>query len=180
MILVEKEKKSHSYATSRLSAFSDEKKAKLKSFTKEFTHKVLKRLKEKGKLKRPPLNGNGNGHSQDNGVNGTPSMATPIASTPALSTPTPARSCSLIDTPHQNQNGNGDREDKDLVDDIFGGSDDEMDLDGEDDGDGDGGSGSLAIKTPGEPQGTSPFGLSMDTPQKKVIIGEVEASPDER
>ncbi|ORX40448.1 hypothetical protein BD324DRAFT_658455 [Kockovaella imperatae] len=52
-ILVEKEKKGHSYASSRHPQLSEEKKAKIKSFTKEFAHKVLKRLKEKGKLRRP-------------------------------------------------------------------------------------------------------------------------------
>lgn len=54
-MLVEKEKKSASYSSSdRLDAFSEEKKAKMKSFTKEYAHKVLKKLKEKGKLRKIP------------------------------------------------------------------------------------------------------------------------------
>ena len=52
-MLVEKEKKKPTYTSTDLEPFSDEKKAKLKSFTKEYTHKVLKKLKQKGKLLTP-------------------------------------------------------------------------------------------------------------------------------
>lgn len=51
--MVEKEKKKPTYISADLEPFSDEKKAKLKSFTKEYTHKVLKKLKDKGKLRTP-------------------------------------------------------------------------------------------------------------------------------
>ena len=100
---MEKEKKGHSYASSRHPTLSDDKKAKIKSFTKEYTHKVLKRLKEKGKLRQP------NHHS------GSSTTSTPVAATPSTDLTAPS---AVLDTP----NGHGD-----LVTDIFGdGSDDEL------------------------------------------------------
>ncbi|WOO81021.1 Histone-lysine N-methyltransferase, H3 lysine-36 specific [Vanrija pseudolonga] len=53
MILVDKEKRGHSYTAHRHPSLSEEKKAKIKAFTKEYAHKVLKKLKAKGKLKDP-------------------------------------------------------------------------------------------------------------------------------
>lgn len=53
MILVDKEKRGHSYTSHRHPSLSEEKKAKIKAFTKEYAHKVLKKLKAKGKLKDP-------------------------------------------------------------------------------------------------------------------------------
>ncbi|BEJ11877.1 hypothetical protein CspHIS471_0203370 [Cutaneotrichosporon sp. HIS471] len=50
--LVEKEKRGRSYASHRHPQLSDEKKAKIKSFTKDFAHKLLRNLKSKGKLRR--------------------------------------------------------------------------------------------------------------------------------
>jgi histone-lysine N-methyltransferase SETD2 len=108
MILVEKEKKGHSYSTTRHPTLSEEKKAKMKSFVKEYTHKVLKKLKEKGKLKRQTTN----------------DLSTPT-STPALSTPL------TMSTPSGNlatPNGHSD-DHEDLVDDIFGADDVDMDID---------------------------------------------------
>ncbi|KAK4688692.1 [histone H3]-lysine36 N-trimethyltransferase, partial [Tremellales sp. Uapishka_1] len=49
-ILVDKEKRGSSYASTRHPTLSDEKRAKMKLFVKEYTHKLLKKLKEKGKL----------------------------------------------------------------------------------------------------------------------------------
>jgi histone-lysine N-methyltransferase SETD2 len=115
-VLVEKEKKGHSYTSSRHPSLTEDKKAKIKAFTKEYTHKVLKKLKEKGKLRRP--NGqdhshgsgdpaasassrhpNGNGFVYDNGsspVTDTPS-ATPLStSTPSAVLRTPNRRESAI------------------------------------------------------------------------------------
>ncbi|WWC64819.1 uncharacterized protein I303_107433 [Kwoniella dejecticola CBS 10117] len=99
-ILVEKEKKGHTYSTTKHPTLSDEKKAKMKSFTKEFSHKVLKRLKEKGKLRKPTS---------------TSTLTTPSSTSrglkadlPNANTPTP--SGTIIETP-----GDGD-----LIDDIFG------------------------------------------------------------
>jgi hypothetical protein len=56
-IIAEKEKKSSSYKDNKLDALSDEKKAKIKKFAREYIHKVLHRL-EKGK-RRPPDSGSG-------------------------------------------------------------------------------------------------------------------------
>ena len=49
---MDKEKRGSSYANTRHPTLNDDKRAKIKSFTKEFVHKVLKRLKEKGKLRK--------------------------------------------------------------------------------------------------------------------------------
>ena len=110
----------------------------MKAFTKEYAHKLLKRLKEKGKLRKPSTsnsvtngNGHGNGHhdpgsdphdpessrDQDRHRNG--STSTPSATPLSLSTPR-----IVPDTPKQNGAH------ADLVSDIFGPDDldeDEMD-----------------------------------------------------
>lgn len=53
-ILMDKEKKKEGYLSHPIRPLSDEKKAKIKSFVKAFAHKVLKKLKERGKLRKPP------------------------------------------------------------------------------------------------------------------------------
>lgn len=102
MILVDKEKKGHSYTSTRHPSLSEDKKAKLKSFTKDYTHKVLKKLKEKGKLRKVNIpHTNGHGHSS------TPSTSTPVTT--------------VLET----RDGSAD-----LVSDIFGADDpDDIDLD---------------------------------------------------
>ena len=113
MILVEKEKKGHSYFSTRNPTLSDEKKAKLKSFVKEYAHKVLKKLKEKGKLRKVSSHGQ--------------STTTPSASATPATTSTPS---ALLASPNGSSHG-------ELVVDIFG-ADDDGDDDGDDNnGDGD-------------------------------------------
>jgi histone-lysine N-methyltransferase SETD2 len=56
-IIAEKEKKSSNYKDNKLDVLSDEKKAKIKKFAREYIHKILHRL-EKGK-RRPPDSGSG-------------------------------------------------------------------------------------------------------------------------
>ncbi|WWC91926.1 uncharacterized protein L201_006878 [Kwoniella dendrophila CBS 6074] len=116
-ILVDKEKKGNTYLnTKHHPTLSDEKKLKMKSFTKEFTHKVLKRLKEKGKLRRPPNNTSNfkptsNTHNNNNNI----------------STPTP--NTTILQTPKEDDNDN---ENDNLVNDIFGkehGQDQDQDQD---------------------------------------------------
>lgn len=51
-VLVSKEKKHPTYLESKLESLSNEKQEKMKAFIKEYSHKVLKKLKEKGKLKK--------------------------------------------------------------------------------------------------------------------------------
>ncbi|ORY31608.1 hypothetical protein BCR39DRAFT_86195 [Naematelia encephala] len=97
-ILVDKEKKGHSYASNAKPDFSEEKKGKMKTFVKEYAHKVLKRLKEKGKLRKQSSNG------RDYAASSEPSA------TPATT--------AIPETP------NGlNKEQIDLVSDIFGPSD---------------------------------------------------------
>ncbi|WVQ83668.1 hypothetical protein IAT38_005811 [Cryptococcus sp. DSM 104549] len=134
-ILVEKEKKGHTYASSRHPSLSEEKKAKMKAFTKDFAHKVLKRLKAKGTLRKPgsssaPSHPNGNAHPSSSTHDGTPST---VSMTP------------LIETPQREK-------DADLVDDIFGVDDDRdgeaMDIDMDELGDSSVRSPSFAPPTP--------------------------------
>jgi hypothetical protein len=49
-VLVDKEKRGKSYQEGKLEKLTDEKKAKLKTFIKEYAHKILKKLKDRGKL----------------------------------------------------------------------------------------------------------------------------------
>ena len=114
-ILVEKEKKGHTYSTARQLTLSDEKKAKIKSFTKDYAHKLLKRLKERGKLRRPTHQPHTSTAASVSGPTSTPlASATPAT----ISTP----SAILATPPDGTQDSHGD-----LVIDIFGGSDDEED-----------------------------------------------------
>ncbi|WVQ94922.1 hypothetical protein IAU59_002008 [Kwoniella sp. CBS 9459] len=129
-ILVEKEKKGHTYSTTRVPTLSEEKKAKMKAFTKEFAHKVLKRLKEKGKLIRTGT-GAERGSTSQSARSNSHSTSTlsrlsheaDVSGSQGLTTPTP--SGTVIETPRD-----GDDKDGDLVDDIFGkDDDDDMDMD---------------------------------------------------
>lgn len=82
-IIAEKEKKSSSYKDNKLDSLSDEKKAKIKKFAREYIQKILHRL-ERGK-RRPPDSGSGasvQSHHRD-GNTTTP----PLAPLQPLSTP---------------------------------------------------------------------------------------------
>ena len=118
MILVEKEKKGHSYATTRHPSLSEEKKAKMKAFTKVYSHKLLNRLKEKGKLRRIS--------STVSKANGAASASTTVSVSTPMTVSTPSR------VPSETPNGSEARHD-DLLDEMFGGADEE--LEGDEDGD---------------------------------------------
>jgi histone-lysine N-methyltransferase SETD2 len=49
-VLVDKEKRGKSYTEGKLDSLSPEKQEKMKKFIKEYAHKILKKLKDKGKL----------------------------------------------------------------------------------------------------------------------------------
>ena len=104
----------------------------MKAFTKEFVHKLLKRLKEKGKLRRPGASG---GSSSSRSHRPSTSTSTPGGEsvTPGA---TPGRTDSssvVLQTPEPGG------EHDDLVNDIFGGDDedgdgdDRMDMEGDSD-----------------------------------------------
>lgn len=145
---MEKEKKGTSYASHRHPSLSEEKQAKMKSFTKEYAHKVLKKLKEKGKLRRP--GGSGSRSSLSAGL-GTPAM-TSSSDTPRT----------VLQTPNDHDVEGGDEGHGNLVNDIFGGEDEgddgmEMEMDGE---------------TPSEkPSQTPTTPTPISTPQTKVAPG---------
>jgi hypothetical protein len=102
-LLVEKEKKGHSYAAHRHPTLTDDKRAKIKAFTKEFVHKVLKKLKEKGKLRKGPhASGSGSSKSRDHGSKS--------ASTPSATPNTVSDNSTVLQTPDGHN---------DLVNDIF-------------------------------------------------------------
>lgn len=155
-LLVDKEMRGHSYAAHRNPSLSDDKKAKIKVFTKEYAHKLLRNLKAKGKLKR--VGGSANGHAPGSasasssaipaagGSTSSPAMSTPSATpgralltpgaTPSMYTSTPSGSGS-----HGQGTPNGGGSSSALLDDIFGEDDpldehehddydDEMDIDG--------------------------------------------------
>ncbi|OCF43734.1 histone-lysine N-methyltransferase, H3 lysine-36 specific [Kwoniella heveanensis CBS 569] len=125
-ILVEKEKKGHTYPTTRVPTLSEEKKAKMKAFTKDFTHKVLKRLKEKGKLIRVGANREMPSQSARSNSNptSTPSrLGRELDTSESQSLATPTPSGTVIETPRDQDDKEGD-----LVDDIFGKDDDDMDM----------------------------------------------------
>ncbi|KAL0247073.1 histone-lysine N-methyltransferase, H3 lysine-36 specific [Cryptococcus tetragattii IND107] len=116
--LVKKEKKSPSYQGAKYPSLSDDKKAKIKSFTKDYTHKILKHLKEKGKLLNPKssstrqTSSNDPNHAASSSTNGdTPSISTPSQGGVSLEAAQSLR-------------------DGELMDDIFGADEDmAMDLD---------------------------------------------------
>ncbi|KIR51964.1 histone-lysine N-methyltransferase, H3 lysine-36 specific [Cryptococcus gattii Ru294] len=116
--LVKKEKKSPSYQGAKYPSLSDDKKAKVKSFTKDYTHKILKHLKEKGKLLNPKssstlkTSGNDPNHAASSSTNGdTPGISTPSQGGVSLEAAQSLR-------------------DGELMDDIFGADEDmAMDLD---------------------------------------------------
>ena len=110
MLLLDKEKRGHSYTSARSPHFSEEKKSKMKAFTKEFVHKILKRLKEKGKLRRS---------REISGSTGISEPATPHMT---------GRDAASSASPSVAMNGH-DRGDADLMDEMFGvSSEDEDDL----------------------------------------------------
>jgi hypothetical protein len=53
-VLVDKEKRGKTYQEGKLEKLTDEKRTKLKAFIKEYTHKILKKLKDRGKLMDAP------------------------------------------------------------------------------------------------------------------------------
>ena len=105
-MLVDKEKRGHSYATHRHPSLNDEKRAKIKEFTKNFAHKILKKLKEKGKLKKP-ANGSSSRSKSTSTPSGTPAGNSDADNSTVLATP------------------NDTNEHNDLVNDIFGNVDDD-------------------------------------------------------
>ncbi|ODO05535.1 hypothetical protein I350_04586 [Cryptococcus amylolentus CBS 6273] len=117
-ILVKKEKKRGNLTDRHLRPFADDKKQKLKAFTKDFTHKVIQHYKAKNKRRPSSSSLKSNGPSSS--AAGTPSKD----STPGGS--------SLGQTPSK---GGADNE---LMDDIFGADEEDvaMDLDDDDDGTG--------------------------------------------
>ncbi|WVR09631.1 hypothetical protein IAU60_006704 [Kwoniella sp. DSM 27419] len=112
-ILVDKEKKGHSYGATRTPVLTEEKRVKMKAFTKEFAHKVLKRLKEKGKLKKPS-------RPSANGARDSPTTAGGVE--------TPSAAGTVIETPRDRDGREADADEHgELVDDIFGKDDVEVD-----------------------------------------------------
>jgi len=151
---VEKEKRGHSYAAHRNPSLSDEKKAKIKAFTKEFTHKVLRNLKAKGKLRKPGSSSS-NGNGSRSATSRSP-MSTP-ATTPGhfVSTPSTTPGLTFASTP---TGSTGTPNGAALLDDIFGTDerdhhdievDDSMDVDMDEDTDTPSGA------TPSEPPSTA-------------------------
>lgn len=132
MTLVEKEKRGHSYTSARHPTLSDDKKAKIKQFTKDFAHKLLKRLKEKGKLRRVESKqslSTPSSRKRDADSSQPSSRETPGQngfSTPSM---TPSRG-SAVDTPDKESA----EDDGGLVDDIFGQDEPDDDVDDGDDG----------------------------------------------
>jgi len=147
MVLVEKEKKGHSYTSTRHPTLSDDKKAKLKVFTKEYSHKVLKKLKEKEKLRRIPS-------SKMNVSNSQSTPQTHISSTTGRAP---------LDTP---PNGSDTRHD-DLLDEMFGEVEDdgegEMDTDDE-------GEREVESEDPSPPDIATPDGSLIATPRTERIV----------
>ncbi|TXT15823.1 hypothetical protein VHUM_00326 [Vanrija humicola] len=128
MILVDKEKRGHSYAAHRHPSLSEEKKAKIKAFTKEYAHKVLKKLKAKGKLRDPRKSES----SSQTHWSPAKNDSTPSA-TPGKSVSTPSGSL-MQDTPRGGSQildemfGEDDNDDEDYAN-GHGDGDDSMDVD---------------------------------------------------
>ncbi len=145
MVLVEKEKKGHSHTSTRHPTLSDEKKAKLKAFTKEYSHKLLKKLKEKGKLRRIASS------TKSNGSMSTPqTFSTPSRIPPDTPTGSEAR--------HEEE-----AEHDDLLDEMFG--------DGDVDGDGEGEVGMEVDEDEDEEGDPSPPVIA--TPDGEVVVSPV-------
>lgn len=126
-LLVDKEKRGHTYAAHRHPSLSDEKKAKIKAFTKDYAHKLLRNLKAKGKLKKVvPGSSDVNGsHLQVSSPLATPAV-TPGASSLTPGT-TPGGTMNTTPTAsHGTPNGGAA-----LLDDIFGADDPDDDDDGD-------------------------------------------------
>ena len=159
-ILVEKEKKGHSYSTTRQLPLSEEKKAKIKSFTKEYAHKLLKRLKERGKLRRP----NQQLHSRPGtAASSSGSISAPLQSATPVTTSTPSATLAILpDGSHESYG--------DLVTDIFGGSDDEEDDMMLDEEDADGSPVVIDLATPGSADRPAFFSPSVEKTNGAVRV----------
>ncbi len=121
-MLVEKEKRGRSYAAHRHPQLSEEKKAKMKAFTKEFAHKLLRNLKSKGKLRR--TGSSSSARATDHSPN-TPALTPSRIGLTPWDTPAKGESSAAsaaTSTPRGSINGDT------LLNEMFG--EDDMDLDG--------------------------------------------------
>lgn len=121
---MDKEKRGQSYTSHRHPQLSDEKKAKIKSFTKDFAHKVLRNLKTKGKLRKP---GSSSSRPTEHSPN-TPAMTPSRLGVTPSDTPAKGTSGSgsaANSTPRGSMNGDS------LLTEMFG-EDDPMELDDDD------------------------------------------------
>ncbi|KAL1410857.1 histone methyltransferase set2 [Vanrija albida] len=154
MILVDKEKRGHSYAAHRHPSLSDEKKAKIKAFTKEFAHKLLKKLKAKGKLKDPRK-------TQSSSSHWSPTKHDTPSATPGKSASTPSGSVSQ-DTP---------RGGSQILDEMFGADDHDDDYaNGHGDGDDSMEVDSEAAITPAASSPMSTPASGSFVPSKPVVV----------
>lgn len=114
-LLVDKEKRGHSYAAHRHPSLTEEKKAKMKAFTKDYTHKLLRNLKAKGKLRHVPK----------------PDKALASPSTPAATPGGSSARMSPSATPGQSASAqSGTPNGAALLDEMFGADDhDDVDMD---------------------------------------------------
>ncbi|CAK9780083.1 hypothetical protein CC85DRAFT_283658 [Cutaneotrichosporon oleaginosum] len=120
-LLVDKEKRGRSYQNHRHPQLSEEKKAKMKSFTKDYVHKLLRNLKAKGKLRR--TTSSTSTQARDHSPN-TPAMTPSRMGITPWDTPAKGESSAAsatASTPHGSVNGDA------LLDEMFG--EDDMDLD---------------------------------------------------
>lgn len=174
---MEKEKRGRSYAAHRHPQLSDEKKAKIKTFTKDFAHKILRNLKAKGKLRRTVSSSSARVDHSPNTPAMTPSRVgiTPW-DTPAMGESSAASAATS--TPRGSINGDS------LLTEMFG-EDDVMDLD-------DGGAPSLApdatpststhdVGTPlgSPPPPSSPLanGSAASVPARKPVVVDHASGP---
>lgn len=123
-LLVDKERRGHSYTSHRHPQLSDEKRAKIKSFTKDFAHKVLRNLKAKGKLRKAAVSSSSRAtdHSPNTPAMTPSRMGITPSDTPAKDTS--AAGSAANSTPRGSMNGDS------LLNEMFG-EDDPMDLDDE-------------------------------------------------
>ncbi|KAK4048419.1 histone methyltransferase set2 [Microbotryomycetes sp. JL201] len=110
LLLVDKERKHPLYATDSYESLSAEKAAKVKSFTKEWTKKLIERKRAHTGSGSTPGGGGTDTPKNGNHSAGTPSMiATPSPSTPSASAsaipPAPSTSSAQRPTPRSSLNG---------------------------------------------------------------------------
>ena len=98
-MLVDKEKRGKTYQDGKLDRLSEEKKVKLKSFIKEWAHKIIAKLKQRGKWIDPRLD------------------------------TTSGRKGTSADREHRESTGNSNEQDRQLVNEMFGHDDEDMDMD---------------------------------------------------